>query len=426
VFIGKHHRFDHWFSKKKSIHHFSTFFTHHNDGIFRGLTLKMNYRSATSENPSPKSTDMKKIIALLVFVFAAATGFTQITPLTTAPDGGNKKASVSEQIGIVKIAISYSRPGVKGREGQLWNTPVAHYGFVDQGHGTSYAAPWRAGANENTTMSFSHPVKIEGQDLPAGVYGFFIALGEAESTLIFSKVSNSWGSFYYDAAEDALRVTVKNTALTSSVEWLKYEFMDQADHAATIAMSWEKRMIAFRVEADIHALQLASFRSELRTTRPYYDFIQAANYCLANDLELEQALAWMDRAIYFRVMGEKNFRTLSMKAAILTKLNRDAEAKTIMDEAVPMGAMLDVHYYGRTLLAAKKAKEAMAVYKSNYDKYPNVFTTNVGMGRAHSALGEFKKALSYMKAALPQAPNNLNKNSVEAMIKKLEEGKDVN
>ena len=60
-------------------------------------------------------------------------------PITIEPDGGNKKASVSEQIGIVKIAISYSRPGVKGREGKIYNTPVAHYGFVDQGHGTSYA-----------------------------------------------------------------------------------------------------------------------------------------------------------------------------------------------------------------------------------------------------------------------------------------------
>lgn len=356
----------------------------------------------------------------------SGSAFSQIMPLTAAPDGGNKKASVSEQIGIVKIAIHYSRPGVKGREGRLWNTPVAHYGFVDQGHGTGYSTPWRAGANENTTLSFSHPVKIEGLDLAAGVYGFFIALGETESTLIFSKVSTSWGSFYYDAADDALRVTVKNKSLDNSVEWLKYEFIDQADNAATIAMSWEKRMIAFRVEADIHALQMASFRNDFRTTRPYYDFIQAANYCLVNNIELEQALAWMDRAINFRVMGEKNFRTLSMKAAILTKLNREAEAKAVMDEAVPMGTLLDVHYYGRTLLAAKKVKEAMAVYKSNYEKYPNVFTTNVGMGRAHSALGEYKKALTYMKAALPQAPNNLNKNSVEAMIRKLEEGKDVN
>src|SRR5262245_66300529 len=88
--------------------------------------------------------------------------FSQVKPMTLEPDGGNRKASVSEQVGIVKIAIDYSRPGVKGREGKIWNTRVAHYGFVDLGHGTSHAAPWRAGANENTTIAFSSQVKIEG------------------------------------------------------------------------------------------------------------------------------------------------------------------------------------------------------------------------------------------------------------------------
>src|SRR5690606_6204980 len=126
------------------------------------------------------------IIPFLLCIWLVSAG--QIMPLTLEPDGGNKKASVSEQVGIVKIAINYSRPGVKGREGQIWNTLVAHYGFKDLGHGTSNAAPWRAGANENTTISFSHPVKVEGKDLPAGTYGFFIALDEHESTLIFSKV----------------------------------------------------------------------------------------------------------------------------------------------------------------------------------------------------------------------------------------------
>ncbi len=373
-----------------------------------------------------ETTQKKSLPIAVLFLFAYSLSIGQIMPLTSEPDGGNKKASVSEQIGIVKIAISYSRPGVKGREGKIWNTPVAHYGFVDQGHGTSTSAPWRAGANENTTMSFSHPVKVEGRDLPAGTYGFFISLGEEESTLVFSKVSNSWGSFYYDPAEDALRVVVKNKALEKSVEWLKYEFIEQTDNSATIAMSWERRMIPFKVEADTKALQIAAFKNDFRTTRPYYDYIQAANYCIENDIELEQALAWMDRAIYFRIMGEKNFRTLSTKAAVLMKMNRLDEAKKVMEEAVPMGTMLDVHYYGRTLLSAKQVDEAFKVYKANFEKYPNEFTTNVGMGRVYSAMGNYKKALTYMKAALNQAPNDYNKNNVATMIKKLEEGKDVN
>lgn len=370
---------------------------------------------------------MKPALLFILFLAAIAVpGFSQIKPITIEPDGGNKKASVSEQVGIVNITIAYSRPGVKGREGKIWNTPVAHYGFADQGHGTSTAAPWRAGANENTTMSFTHPVKIEGKDLPAGTYGFFIALGEEESTLIFSKISTSWGSFYYDPAEDALRVTVKNQTLDKSVEWLKYEFINQEDDAVTIAMSWEKRMIPFKVQVERKALQMAAFRNDFRTTRPYYDFIQAADWCVRNDYELEQALAWMDRAIYFRVMGEKNFRSLYMKANVLMKMNKIEDAKKVMQEAIPLGTMTDVHYYGRTLLNMKEVDEAVKVWKANYEKFPNEFTTNVGMGRAYSATGNYKKALGYMKAALSQAPNDLNKNSVETMIKKLEEGKDVN
>ena len=269
-------------------------------------------------------------------------------------------------------------------------------------------------------------LRIEGKELDAGKYGFFIALGETNSTLIFSKVNNSWGSFYYDSTQDALRVTVKNETLGNSVEWLKYEFTDETNNSTVISLSWEKRRIPFKVEADVQKLQIASFKSELRTTRPFYDFISAANYCIINNIELEQALAWMDRAIYFRVMGVKNFQTLSTKAAVLMKMNRVEEAKKVMEEAIPMGTMIEVHQYGRTLVNAKQKEEALKVFKLNYDKNPNQFTTNVGLGRGYSANGDYKKALEFMKAALPQAPNELNKVSVAAMIKKLEVGKDVN
>lgn len=369
---------------------------------------------------------MKSLYVVSILLCLALVSAGQIMPLTLEPSGGNKKASVSEQVGIVTIAINYSRPGVKGREGKIWNTPVAHYGFKDLGHGTSNAAPWRAGANENTTISFSHPVKVEGKDIPAGTYGFFIALDENESTLIFSKVSTSWGSFYYDPAEDALRVTVKNQTLEKSAEWLTYKFIDQSDDGVTIAMSWEKRMIPFRVEVARKELQMAAFRNDLRTTRPYYDFMSAAYWCIQNDYELEQALAWMDRAIYFRIMGEKNFRTLNTKAAILLKMNRAEEAKKVMAEAVPLGSMVDVHSYGRQLIAMNEVDEAYNIFKSNYAKFPNEFTTNIGMGRGLSAKGEYKKALKYIKAALPQAPDDRNKTSAIEMIAKLERNEDIN
>lgn len=369
---------------------------------------------------------MKTTILSLLFFASIGPAGSQIMPLTLEPDGGNKKASVSEQIGIVKIALHYSRPGVKGREGKIYNTPVAHYGFADQGHGTSYAAPWRAGANENTTISFSHPVRVEGKDLPAGTYGFFIALGETESTLIFSSVSTSWGSFYYDPAFDALRVTVKNVTLDKSVEWLKYEFVEETDRSAVIAMSWEKRMIPFRVEADVEKLQMDAFRRDFMTTRNYEDYISAALYCVQHNIELDQALAWMDRAISFRVMGRANYRTLSTKATVLMKMNRFDEAQKIMTEALPLGTMIEVHFYARTLQSMSKPDEAMKVFRLNYDKNPKEYTTNLGMARGYSGLGDYKKALGYLKTALPLAPDPGSKSRAEAMIKQLEEGKNIN
>lgn len=369
---------------------------------------------------------MKIFILFILGIYTSSVALAQIMPLNMAPDGGNKKASIGEQIGIVKININYNRPGVRGREGQIWGTNVAHYGLKDLGHGTCYAAPWRAGANENTTFSFSHPVKIEGQDLAAGTYGFFIINEEKESTLIFSKNSTSWGSFYYKPEDDALRVTVKNQSLDKSEEWLKYEFTDQTDSSVVVSLSWEKRRIPFRISARIKELQIAELKKDLLTTRPPDDFVQAANYCLENDIELEQALAWIDRGIYFRVMGQKTFRTLSTKAAILKKMNRDDEADKIMLEALPLGNMTEVHFYGRRLLSAKKTEDAVKVFQDNYNKYPNQYTTNMGMARAYSALGNYKKALEYIKSALPLAPDAANKASVEHSIKKLENGFDIN
>ena len=126
--------------------------------------------------------------AFMPLIFA---GFAS-AQLTALPDAGNKRATVSEGIGITEVTIHYNRPHVRGREGHIWGELIPP-GYVDQGFGTSKAAPWRAGANENTWIEFSTDVMIEGQPLPAGKYGFFVAYDPNECTLIFSKNSTSWG-----------------------------------------------------------------------------------------------------------------------------------------------------------------------------------------------------------------------------------------
>ena len=130
----------------------------------------------------------------------------------------------------------------------------------DLHYGTSKAAPWRAGANENTTIEFSTDVSIEGKSLPAGKYGFFIAMGSEKATLVFSKFNTAWGSFYYDAKYDALRVEVPVQKLNESVERLKYEFADQTENSAVLSLQWEKAKIPFKISVDVQQLQIEAFQ----------------------------------------------------------------------------------------------------------------------------------------------------------------------
>lgn len=370
---------------------------------------------------------MKKITILLCILCTCITALHSQIPLTTAPSGGNKKAWVGEQIGLTKVSIHYDRPGVKGREGKIWGQLV-HPGFIDQGFGSAKQAPWRAGANENTTIEFSGDVKINGQPLPAGKYGFFIAYDPKECTLIFSKNSSSWGSYYYDPKEDALRVNVSPQTLTQSVDWLQYEFGQEKENSAVVTLSWEKLAIPFTIEVDYVNDQIESFRKELRSERGFIwqGWQQAAQWCLQRNVNLEQALQWADSASSTSFGGDKEFNTWAVKAGLLNKLGRNEEAAAIMKKALPLGSMLDIHQYGRQLLAMKKPQEALEVFKLNFQKNPNQFTTLAGLTRGYSAIGDYKTALKYAQQALPLAPDNNNRNSVQSMIDKLKANQDVN
>jgi tetratricopeptide (TPR) repeat protein len=375
---------------------------------------------------SAKIFCMKKLFTIFILIASASTSFSQII-LTTLPSGGNKKASVTERVGITDITIHFDRPGVKGREGKIWGQLIP-VGYTDQGFGSSKAAPWRAGSNENTTMEFSDEVKIEGKPLAAGKYGFFVAYDPNECTLIFSKNSSSWGSFFYDEKEDAIRVKVKPVALDKSVEWLKYEFMNETENSATIALQWEKLMIPFKVEVDYVKTQLESFRKELRTSKGFQweSWNQAAQWAVQHNVNLNEALLWADTATSVGFGGSQSFQAWSTKAQVLDKLGRGDEATAIMKKAMPFATMNDIHGYGRSLLQQKKNKEALEIFKMNYEKNPNQFTTLVGLTRGYSANGDYKSALKYANEALPLAPNEQNKNNVLTMIDKLKNGKDVN
>ena len=369
---------------------------------------------------------MKRVVTFTLAVMVLNSLFSQIT-LTRLPSGNNKKAMVAERVGLTDVLIQYSRPAVNGRDGKIWGQLV-YKGFENQGFGSSKAAPWRAGANENTIIEFSNDVLIEGQPLKKGKYGFFIAYDSLESTAIFSSNYSSWGNYYYDEKEDVLRVKVKPVKIPKSVERLKFEFMDQTDTSATIALAWEKLMIPIKLITNYTNDQLASFRDELRSQKGFYwqTWQEAAQWSLQHNVNLEQALLWADSASGPVFGGNTVFAPQATKAQILQKLGRDAEAAAIMKTALPLANMQELHGYGRELIRQKKPKEAMEIFQLNYNKNPDQFTTKVGMARAYSANGDYKNALKFAQLALPQAPDALNKTGVETMIEKLKKSQDVN
>jgi len=353
--------------------------------------------------------------------------------ISVPPSGDNQKSSVAQNIGVVKVTIDYSSPDVHApngddRRGKIWGTLVP-YGLTNLGFGTCKECPWRAGANENTVFTVSNDVRVEGQPLAAGRYGLHMIAAADEWTVIFSKNSSSWGSFTYDAAEDALRVKVKPSK-NEYHEWLTYEFTDRHPDKATVALMWEDMQIPINSTVDDPtALHLARIREELRNSQGFTwtNWVAAAQYALQAKRP-NDALEFADAAVNRTFVGQENFQTLNTLAMAQEAVGKTAESAATRDKAInhPTASVFDLHQWGRQLLAQGKKDEAIKVFELNAKKHPNVWPVNVGLARAYSAAGRYKDALEYARLALAQAPDDLNKQSLAAGVKKLEAGQDWN
>lgn len=363
---------------------------------------------------------MKKTVLTFMVAILGANAQAQ---LTTPADGNSVRQEITERIGLTNVSINYGRPAVRGRDGKIWGGLV-YEGFKYLGFGTAKESPWRAGANECTTMEFSTDVVIEGKRLPAGKYAFFIAYGPASSTLIFSSGTAGWGSFFYDPAEDVLRVDVAPVKLPTTRERLTYQFSDETDSSAVISLEWEKLAIPFKVSTRLHDLQMASFKRELKGEKGFdpHAYATVAGYMLETNTDLPQALAYADRA----ALTMPVFNVLQTKAGILREMGKTQEADNTMKQAMVVASERELHYYGRGLLRAGKKDEAFDAFRQNYKNHPDTYTTTVGMMRGCSATGKLKDALKYANKALSLAPDDLNKQSVEQAIATLKAGKKLN
>ena len=262
------------------------------------------------------------------------------------------ECTLKQRVGLTDIEIVYSRPGIKGRQ--------IYGGLV------SFGEVWRTGANNATKVTFSSDVKLNGTDIPAGTYALFTIPGEKEWTIIFSKNSTSWGSFSYEPSEDALRVQTVPVA-SPFREWLSYEFIERKPDRATVALEWDELRVPFTIEVpDPVGLYVENLRNELRDRAGFtwQGWDAAANYLLQQNRDLGVALQWSENSMALPGVGQANFSTLSTKAQILDKLSRTEEAKAVMATALdlPGASAIEIHQYGRQLLAQGKKAEAMAVF----------------------------------------------------------------
>jgi hypothetical protein len=250
---------------------------------------------------------MRKLAIFTIAALLALPVFAQ-APALQLP-AVSQHASVTQTVGLTDITITYSRPGVKGR--------TIFGGLVP------YGQVWRTGANTATQFVVSTDVTIEGQKLAAGTYSLHTIPTADSWTLVFNNVANQWGSFNYDPAKDALRVTVKPEKSPVFTEWLTFDFPRLSTDAATVVLRWADVMVPFHIGTNTTANVLAKARAAVAAAKPddFMTPVRAGIFAMENGA-LDEAQQWSDAA----VKAQENLTTLWLRARILQKRGRTADA----------------------------------------------------------------------------------------------------
>lgn len=359
---------------------------------------------------------MKKLLLIkaTATILVAVSSINAWSQAVTTPRTPSPASSVSQTIGISTVKVDYSRPSVKGRE--VWGMLVP-YGWNVQGFGNGNEAPWRAGANENTTITLSHAAKIEGQAVPAGTYGLFFVINKDNTgEVILSKDYQSWGSFFYDKSRDQLRANIQIRTIPQT-EMLTYDFMNMTKTSAELVLNWEKKQFPVKIEFAVDDIVMANAAAELKGQAGFtpQGFNSAANYALQNKVNLEQALKWIDQSI----AQNKTFAAMTTKAGILKEMGKNAEGDKIMEEAVTGATENELNLYGYQLLGEGKHDKAIAMFILNTQRHPKSANAWDSLGEAYATKGDKKNAIINFKKSLSLNPPAAVKANSEKFLKQL-------
>jgi hypothetical protein len=325
----------------------------------------------------------------------------------TTPRVPSPAAMVSQTVGISTVTISYSRPSVKDRE--VWGALVP-YGWNVESFGNRKEAPWRAGANENTTIAFSHDAMVQNQAVPAGTYGLFFVVNEDNTgEVILSKDYRSWGNFWYDSERDQLRAPIKirEGAFT---ELLTFDFVSLDKNSTELILAWEKKQFPITINFAVDEIVIANAAEELKGPAGFNwrGYSSAANYALQNKTNLEQGIAWIDQAI----AQSKNFTTLNIKSGLLQEMGKTAEAEKIKNEAVSLATEAELNVYGYQLLGEAHYDKAIEVLTLATERFPKSANAWDSLGEAYALKGDQKNAiLNFKKSLKMNPPENVKANS---------------
>jgi hypothetical protein len=257
----------------------------------------------------------KLVLSGLTYCLAVQLATAQIKLASPSPG-----ATVMQTVGTTDLTVNYSRPSLKGR--QPFTDAFVPLGKV-----------WRTGANTPTLFTTTTDVMVNGKTLPAGSYAVLTIPQEGNATLIFSKNKTSTEATYKQE-EDALRVNITPTELAHKAETFTIGFSDLTDSTAKMNFMWANIKASADLRVDVNANSAANVDKAVAEKPSDPAVLQAAaNYNLSKGRNLDQALGWIDKSI----AAQENYRNLYVKAQILAKMGKYADALPLAQKALTMG-----------------------------------------------------------------------------------------
>ncbi len=249
----------------------------------------------------------------VALALAAPAAGQQAQPELPPPSPG---AKVEQQVGLTKLVVAYSSPGVKGRKvfGEL----------------VPYGELWRTGANAATTFEASRDFTFGGTKVPAGTYALYSIPGDQSWTVILNKNPNASGTRGYDQKNDVARVAVTPTQ-SPARERLAFLFADTTDDGTRLDLEWDTLRVSVPITVDTKAQAMSNIEKSLGDAwRPHW---ASARYLLDTGGDLNQATGYIDTSIAIKATWWNTW----VKAQILAKQGKRAEAVVAAEKAQTLG-----------------------------------------------------------------------------------------